>query len=168
MKVAYTLSILALAIGSAHAADVSSTDKSFMKNAAESGAFEIQGSQLADQTSQNPQVKTFAEKMVADHTKVASDLTALASTKQVTLPTDPSTTQKAKLKLLSKKTGGSFDKSYADGVGVSAHKDTIALFEKEADKGSDPDVKAFAEKNLPALKEHLQMAESLQSSTSGK
>ena len=169
MKVAYALSVIGLAIASTvQAADLSSIDKSFLKNAAEAGAFEIQGSQLADQTSQNPQVKTFAEKMVTDHTKVASDLSALASSKQVTVPTDPSVTQRAKLKVLSKKTGANFDKSYADGVGVSAHKDTIALFQKEVDKGTDPDVKAFAQKTLPSLQEHLQMAQSLQSGVAGK
>ena len=42
---------------------------------------------------------------------------------------------------------------------VKDHKDDIDLFEKEADKGNDPELKAWAAKTLPTLKHHLQMAE---------
>jgi putative membrane protein len=169
MKTAFALSAIAIAFAStAHAADIPSTDKSFMKKAAEGGALEIQASQIADQKSQDPQVKTFAEKMIADHTKAGDELNALASSKGVTLPTDPSITQKAKLKLLDSESGSHFDKSYAKQIGVDAHKDTVALFEKEAANGKDPDVKAFAEKTLPTLHEHMKMATDLQSETASK
>ena len=165
MKAVYALSILTLAVSSAAYADPSSTDKSFLKKAAEGGALEVQASQVADQKSQDPQVKSFAEKMVSEHTKVGDELGQLASSKGVTVPTDPSITQKAKLKLLSSESGAHFDKSYAKDIGVSAHKDTIALFQKEIDKGQDPDIKAFAQKTMPSLQEHLQMAQALQSET---
>lgn len=166
MKAFHALSILGLAVASsAFAADPSSTDKSFLKNAAEGGALEIQASQVAEQKTQDAQVKAFAEKMVTDHTKVGDELSQLASSKGVTVPTDPSVTQKAKLKILSAESGTHFDKSYAKDIGVSAHKDTIALFQKEIDKGTDPDIKAFAQKTMPALQEHLQMAQQLQSET---
>ncbi|MDF2455219.1 MAG: outer membrane protein-like protein [Cytophagaceae bacterium] len=42
---------------------------------------------------------------------------------------------------------------------VSDHKDDIDLFEKESEKGNDPELKAFAASKLPTLKHHLQMAE---------
>jgi putative membrane protein len=168
MKVAAALTVLSLAVASTAYADPSSADKSFMKKAAEAGTFEVQAGQLASQTSQNPDVKAFADKMVTDHTKVGGDLSTLASSKGVTLPTDPSLTQKAKLKILSKETGSHFDSTYAKDEAVAAHKDTIALFEKEANKGTDPDVKAFAQNTLPALRGHLQMAQDLQSKTAGK
>jgi putative membrane protein len=41
---------------------------------------------------------------------------------------------------------------------VSDHKEDVAEFEKEAKSGKDADVKAFAAKTLPTLKEHLEMA----------
>ncbi|MBV8675203.1 MAG: DUF4142 domain-containing protein [Acidobacteriaceae bacterium] len=34
-------------------------------------------------------------------------------------------------------------------------------FQKEADSGQDPQLKAFAQKYLPKLQQHLQMAQSL-------
>jgi putative membrane protein len=169
MKAALAVSALALAFAStAQAADVPSADKTFMKKAAEGGLLEIQASQIAVQKTQDSQVKSFADKMVTDHTKAGDELNALAQSKGVTLPTDPSITQRAKLKILNSETGTHFDKTYAKDIGVSAHKDTVALFQKEAANGKDPDVKAFAEKTLPTLQEHMKMATDLQAETAGK
>jgi hypothetical protein len=39
------------------------------------------------------------------------------------------------------------------------HKKDVAEFEKESKSGGDPDVKSFAAKTLPTLKEHLQQAQ---------
>jgi putative membrane protein len=43
---------------------------------------------------------------------------------------------------------------------VSDHKEDVSKFQSEANKARDPDVKQFASKTLPTLKEHLQLAES--------
>jgi putative membrane protein len=37
----------------------------------------------------------------------------------------------------------------------------VAAFEKESQKGNDRDIKAFATKTLPTLREHLEMAREL-------
>ena len=42
------------------------------------------------------------------------------------------------------------------------HKKAVKAFEKAANEAKDADVKAFAAKTLPTLKEHLSMAEDLQ------
>ena len=87
MKAALAVSALALAFASttAQAADVPSADKTFMKKAAEGGLLEIQASQIAVQKTQDSQVKSFADKMVTDHTKAGDELNALAQSKGVTL-----------------------------------------------------------------------------------
>jgi putative membrane protein len=59
-------------------------------------------------------------------------------------------------------TGAAFDKGFIDSQ-VKAHQEAIALFEKEASGGSDPDLKAFASKQLPGLRAHLKQAQDLQS-----
>ena len=63
--------------------------------------------------------------------------------------------------MLSAGDGSSFDRRYASTLGVSAHQDTIRLFEKAAAESSDPDVKAYAQHMLPTLVHHLEMAQDL-------
>jgi putative membrane protein len=42
---------------------------------------------------------------------------------------------------------------------TESHRDSIKLFEQQAATGTDGDLKAFAEKTLPTLREHLKMVE---------
>jgi putative membrane protein len=137
-------------------------DVSFMKDAAEAGAAEIEASQLAQTKAKNAATKTFAQQMIADHTKVADTLKQLAAAKQVELPDGPSVAQKAKLKLIDAGDDNKFDARYAKTFGVEAHRDTIKLFQKAAAGAKDPDVKAFAQQTLPGLQHHLDMAQRLE------
>ena len=57
--------------------------------------------------------------------------------------------------------GAAFDKGYIDSQ-VKAHEEAISLFEKEANGGSDAQLKAFASKQLPGLRAHLKQAQDLQ------
>lgn len=150
---------------SAPAKKLSHQDSSFIKNAAESGNTEIEGSKLALAQSQNADVKTFAQMMVDDHTKASDELKGLAGQKDVKISDTPSLTKKAELKILSERKGTSFDQHYAKFIGVSAHQDTIKLFQKEVAKGEDADVKAWAAKTLPTLNHHLELAEALKTKT---
>ena len=106
-------------------------------------------------------MKAFAEKMIADHTKVSDELKQLAASKKVDLPAEPSVKQKAELKLVSAADGDAFDARYAKAFGVKAHEETIKLFEEAAKDSKDADVKGWAAKTLPALKHHLEMAKAL-------
>jgi len=58
--------------------------------------------------------------------------------------------------------GSAFDKTYINGM-VQDHREDVSDFEKEATSGQDPALKNFALKYLPVLKQHLSLAESLQS-----
>jgi putative membrane protein len=58
-------------------------------------------------------------------------------------------------------TGAEFDRGFIEAQ-VKAHQEAIALFEKQANDGDDGDLKAFAQKQLPALRNHLKQAQDLQ------
>ena len=126
----------ALAAAPAHA----KSDESFMKDAAQAGAAEIEASKLAQTKSKSPDVKAFAESMITDHTKVADELRALAAKKNVKLPDGPSVKQKAELKMIDAGDNDKFDERYAKRFGVDAHKDTIKLFEDAAKNAKDPEI----------------------------
>ena len=158
---------LATSLG-AHAADagkLSGQDKSFLKDAAEGGNAEVSASQVALDKSTNADVKTFAQMMVDDHGKAGTELKGLADQKGVKVSDTPTITKKTEIKMLSERKGSSFDQHYADSIGVKAHQDTIKLFQKEIDKGSDADVKAWASKTLPTLQHHLEAAQALKAKT---
>jgi putative membrane protein len=129
-------------------------DAAFYKNAAEGGIAEVDAGHLAQDKGNSQQVKDFGAMMVKDHTAANEKLQALASSKNITLPTAASVRQmagKAKLDVLS---GDTFDKSYVKGQ-INAHRQTIALFRKEISSGQDADAKAFATATLPTIRAHL-------------
>lgn len=149
----------------ANSSKLARADIAFLNQAAQNGHAEVEGSKLALTKATNAQVKSFAQQMVDDHTKANQELASLASSKGVEVPTEPSLAQKAKMKLLSAADGARFDQRYADSIGVTAHQDTIKLFERASTDAKDPDVKAFAVKTLPTLQHHLQMAQDLKKMT---
>ncbi len=149
----------------ASAKKLSHKDSSFLKDAAEAGNAEVEGSKLAVAQSSSADVKTFAQMMIDDHSKAGDELKALAASHDVKVSDKPSMLKQAELKLLSKRKAASFDQHYAEAIGVKAHEDTIKLFQKEADKGDDADVKSFAAKTLPTLTHHLELALNLKTKT---
>jgi putative membrane protein len=140
------------------AASLSHADTSFMSDAAQGGMDEVRMGDLAERNATNERVRSFGKKMVDEHTKLGNELQSLASRKGLALPDDISITQKAGNKILSTKSGHAFDESYMSSM-VKDHKDDVEAFEKEANNGTDADVKAWASRSLPMLREHLRMAE---------
>lgn len=168
-----TLSLLLFALGGPQAAmaqaapapaKLDSGDRDFLESAAQAGHLEVQASQLALEKARNADVKAFAQKMIEDHGKAGQQLATLAQSKGYEVPTEPSLMQKARLKALGLRDEG-FDKAYAEEIGVGAHEDAVALFEKASNEVKDPDIKQFAIQTLPTLQQHLQMAKALKQGT---
>ena len=92
--------------------------------------------------------------MIKDHTKVNEELKALAAHKQVAIPMKLDDCAKFCYQSLAGLSGEEFDKCYAKAQMV-VHLDAMAAFEAEAERGQDADMKAFAAKTLPHIKEHF-------------
>lgn len=135
------------------------TNDFFMK-AAKGGMMEVAAGKTAQTNAASTEVKNFGSKMVSDHTRANNELTALAATKNVTLPAVLEGDHREHLDELGKKSGNEFDKAYMDMM-VNDHDKTVEMFEDAANNSKDADVKAFAAKTLPTLREHQQMAKDL-------
>lgn len=159
---------LVLAINHARADELPRHDKSFINSAAEAGNAEVKASKLALEKTTNPDVKDFATLMIDEHTTVGDNLKKLAASKDVQVPDEPSVAQRAKIAILGKLDGATFDKQYVSMIGVSAHKDAVKLFSRNASEAKDPDVKDFAAKTLPNLQHHLDMANALKAKLDAK
>ena len=99
--------------------------------------------------------------MVTDHEKTTKELKeAVATDPKTPIPNELDSSHKSKLEKLKNLTGADFTKTYLDQQ-VSAHKDAVSLFERYGKGGDNPTLKAWAEKTLPTLKHHLELAQSL-------
>ncbi len=135
----------------------------FLTEAASGGMMEVELGKLAQERSQNLQVKEFATMMVKDHSAANDELKQLAMSKNVSLPEAPLPEQQEMINKLKEKTGAEFDKEYVDMM-VSDHKEDVDAFQDATDGTEDADVKAFAAKTLPVLQGHLQTIQKIQDS----
>lgn len=140
---------------------VAPSTQDFVTQAAISDMAEIESSKLA-LAKGDAKDKTFAEKMIKDHTETSSELKALVSGGKVkaNLPMAMDSAHQAKIDKLKNLSGADFKKAYDD-MQVAAHKDAVSLFDRYAKSGENADLKAFAAKTLPHLQMHLKMAEDL-------
>jgi len=129
---------------------LSAKDKTFMKKAAKGGMMEVAMGKVAEQNAQSDDVKSFGKRMVTDHSKANDELKSIASQKGVQLPTKEPTVK------------WTSDKAYMDAM-VKDHEKDLAEFKEEANSGSDPDVKKFADDTAKVVQEHLDLAKEDQS-----
>ena len=127
-------------------------DAAFLRQAAQHWLAEVAASKMALVKSRSPQVKSFADAVLADHARLHEQLQALAAEASVELPAGLTLRQKLELK---------FDQRFTDAFGVKAYERTIRLFAAAATDAKDPDVQAFAEQALPWLRERLEAAKDL-------
>jgi len=129
-------------------------DAQFLVNAAEINLEQIQLGKLAQQIGRTTHVKELGKMMEDAHTKSQKDLTTLAKSKMITIPTLPTENAKDAYKTLNDKSGNDFDKAYADMM-VSSHKDAIEAFEKASTDNYNTDIKNWATVALPDLRANL-------------
>ena len=132
-------------------------DSTFVTEAAADGTAEVEHGRLATQNASSADVKQFGQHMVDDHSKANTELKSIASQKQITIPAELTGKHKAMQDKLSKLKGAEFDKAYMAHM-VTAHQQAVNLFEREVKTGKDAELKAWAQKTLPNLQEHLKMA----------
>lgn len=130
----------------------------FIAKAAQGGVAEIQLGQLAHTRATNPDLKNFASRLVLDHTKTNNELNQLASRKGLAMPRELSSEHKVLVDKLTQLPNPEFDRAYADAM-IADHQKDVDLYKKQAESGTDPDVKAFAVQTLPSLQEHLKMSQ---------
>lgn len=163
---------LAVALSTSMGAAFAATSNDFVDNAAAGGIAEVETSKLALEKSASADVKSFANMMITDHSKANDELAAIAKKHDIEVPDSTTLVKQAKEKILDLR-DESFDAAYANNQ-VKAHEETIELFKKEANTVTDDKVKGatelkgFAQKMLPALEKHLEMAKKLQAAHPSK
>jgi putative membrane protein len=148
-------------VGVAVAADKDTfTDNDFIAKALDAGVAEVKLGQLAERLGNSDKVREFGRLMVKDHTAANKELMELASARKLGVVTDMKKQALSIYNRMSKLDKAEFDRSYAKQM-VDDHKKAVKLFERATKDATDANVKKFAEKTLPTLKEHLKKAQAL-------
>jgi putative membrane protein len=151
----------AVAPATAATTPVTSVDRAFVAGASESNATEIAMARIVLGKTTNPAAKTFAQRMIQDHTKLGAALKSTATRLQLKPQTSPSIAQAKAIAKVGKLSGSALLLAYAKAQ-VKAHASTLALFQKEAQHGGAPPLKQASEKAIPTIRMHLTMAKKLQ------
>ena len=138
---------------------MSQKDVNFIQKAASGGAQEIANGKMAEKQAKSAEVKSIAARMVADHTRLSNELTALAKRKGVTFNTSGVKAQNLG--------SGDFDRLYLAWL-AEVHRGDIADFERAAKSSDDSELKSWASKALPTVKQHLAMVQSAEKKGGGR
>jgi putative membrane protein len=135
---------------------LSAADRNFISQAAYGSLAEVELGQLAQKQASNAQVKDFGGRMVTEHTQMNKDLVALASNKGITPPSSPDPGRDAIGDMLEKLSGPEFDRQYIPQQ-LADHETTLTLFQGEARRGQDVELRQFAERYTPVVQRHVDM-----------
>src|SRR5688572_22389814 len=139
---------------------LSEQDQTFIKETAQGGMMEVKMGRLGAQKGHSEAVRQLGQKLVQDHSKANQELKLLASQKNITLPTETPSEHQAMLSHLQSLEGAEFDKAFKKHA-VEDHQKDIQKFQT-ALQSPDADLKAFAQKTLPVLQQHLEMAQKIE------
>lgn len=115
-------------------------DAQFLVDASEINVEGILLGKLAQQNGSVSHVKDLGKRMVESHTQSQRDLTELAKSKNITIPSAATNDVKDAHTNLKEKTGNDFDKAYADAM-VDQHQDAIETYRMAITESSDEDIK---------------------------
>jgi putative membrane protein len=136
--------------------------RDFADDAMRMAVKEIAAGKLAAARATDADVKTFAARLVADHEKALKELRALFARRQwestTSTPAEPVHGEVGHG--WSALQGAALERAFLDEQ-IVEHEKAVAMFDVQSKTGSDGDLRAWASKQLPTLKEHLATAREL-------
>jgi len=140
------------------AAGPSEQDRRFVEAAARAEVSRIEAAEQALTKASDKRARVFAERIIEDHRPINEELTVLASDAGIALSSDAVSDPLPKD--LSSLSGNAFDHAWLDSE-AKAHQELIELFNQQADKGENQQLRTFAANHLASLRDHLEIARSL-------
>lgn len=151
---------------SSHGTASAITDANIFAELSEANQIEIAVGQMALQRAQSGDVKSFARRMISDHTKLLNAGESLAASLSIAPapPSPDSLPQKAdqETQTLSALTGAAFDKAYMDAQ-VADHRMVLDLLKQLEAAAQNPRLKALIAGAEPTVQSHLDRAQAIDS-----
>jgi putative membrane protein len=137
-------------------------DRNFIQRVGNDGQSEEQAALYVASKTFNNDVRSYAARVGQEHGKANQQLRELAVVRGIELPSDPEGVMRVKLDRLRQMTGPQMDRTFLQDFGIQGHQDAIALFEQQVSQSKDVELKEFAARLLPVLREHYSQARGLQ------
>jgi putative membrane protein len=147
---------------------LSNGDRDFATKVAGKGMYEVEVSKLAAERALNAGVRSYAQMMVAHHTQINNELVALMSARGVAPPRTLAADKSAKLhRLAALPRSDAFDNGYIRVVGIEDHRASITLFEKARREVKDRELRAWIDRTLVVMRNHLTAAQGVAGALAG-
>ena len=163
---AVSLALIAVSPALAQPTGNAGGDAAVIDKVARDGHGEVALGQLAEKKASDAEVKSFAQRLVTDHTKANEQLATVARSEGVTPPTTPDQEQSATRTKLEGLRGSAFDRAFVQAQ-VEDHQKDIAYLQKEEGTVKNAKLRSFIEQTLPVMQQHLQIAEKIGAQLSG-
>ncbi|HLH30305.1 MAG TPA: DUF4142 domain-containing protein [Terriglobia bacterium] len=135
-------------------------DRDFVKQAEKDNLQERVLGRMAQEQSQNNDVKSYGKMLVKDHNDALQQLVDLMNKNGMPQPKTLPEERTDAIKKMEGLKGAAFDKEFVNMM-VEDHQKAIDLFQKEANTAQNSDVRDYAKDVLPTLQKHLKDAKNL-------
>jgi putative membrane protein len=145
---------------------IDSKESKFLINAADMSLKEIDMAKIAQKNAASADVKNMSRTIESENMKYLDELKKLAQAKSITIPLAASDAANRKTKELEKLEGNNFDEKYCAAM-VDDHKESVKNYKDAVENVEDVDIKNYATRMLPLLRDHLDHAMTCQQSHKG-
>jgi putative membrane protein len=134
-------------------------DQFFLRQASKGGLLEVRLAELAAERVVTPAIQDVAAKLLEDHRRANERLKAFADRQRLALPTELGKHQ-LDVDRLAQLSGPDFGKAYLKEM-IEHHEQAVATFQRQAEEGADPHIRAWAMELVTTLRDHLRMAQGI-------
>jgi putative membrane protein len=126
------------------------SDQQFLQQALGVNELELQLGRVAAQRAATPQVQALGQGMVQKHTRQGEELGAMARQSGLSGTAQMTPEQRQVLARMQSEPASSFDSAFKQTVDA-LHRNELAMYQQEATRTADPQLRAFAERRVTAL-----------------
>jgi putative membrane protein len=154
------------AVGTSGTAALAAADRDFVVGMIAGGTAEVELGRLAEEKASNPAGREFAEVLVRDHQKANAELKSIATKYNIDVSNANLDDHKNDMERMRKLSGPEFDSEYIQMM-VDKHEKTVTKLEERANDDDNPEIRQWASRTLPTVRQHLEKAKAIKDSLKG-
>lgn len=139
----------------------SSWDENWIQKAARDNHVQIEAARLATEKATKPELRAYGEQVIAERTKVNSDLGEIISRKGMAMDDKLDHGQRKELDKLRQLSGTQFDREYVYFAGLKGTRASAKLYDSGASHLYDVELKTYAQNSMQSMNNNIEAARRL-------